>query len=120
MPKKVKGSPKTGGRKKGTPNIRTKEALEIAEELGIDPFRILLQFAQGDWEGLGYTSEVYHKETAEGETTMGFVIPPELRQKAAGEATKYLYPQRKAVELSGDGEKGGFAIVIQDFSKDKK
>lgn len=114
---KPKGHPKSGGRKKGTPNAKTFNAKAIAEELGVDPFRLLLLFASGDFKSLGYEAELYHAEKPDGTVTMGYVITPELRAKCASEATKYLYPQRKAVELSNGAEGDGFAIVIKDYSK---
>ncbi len=120
---KPKGLPKTGGRQKGTPNKGNINAQAIADELGVDPFKILVQFAAGDWEGLGYESEVYivEKEDSDGNVKgmkLTYVIPPELRAKCSQEACKYLYPQRKALELSNEGD-SGFAIVIKDYSKPK-
>lgn len=45
----IKGSPKTGGRKKGTPNKVTADLMKICEEEGLDPFRALIK--------LSFTSE---------------------------------------------------------------
>lgn len=76
---------KTGGRKKGSLN---KLALTVAarlEELGHDPIRGMIAVAQDA------------------------KLPRDLRLKADIELTKYVYPQRKAVEHSG---LGGGAIEI--------
>lgn len=72
------GGPKTGGRKKGTPNKVDKELLDrielaVAEE-GC-PLRVLLKIANGKIES-----------------------DPSTRMKAAGEACKYVYPQKKIVD----------------------
>ena len=97
-----KGDKKTGGRRKGIPNKVTQTLIEKAEELGCNPFEVLIRFANGDWKGLGYDNEVYFKENAQGETKMGYTISPDLRAKCAIEAAKYLYPTRKAVEITGE------------------
>lgn len=94
----MKGA-KTGGRSKGTPNKRTTDAQEIAERLQCDPFEVLCFFAKGDWKGLGYQQKLS--------------IPLEIRAKAAAEASKYLYPQRKAMEHTTGEE--GFKIIIEDY-----
>lgn len=68
-----------------------------AEELGVQPFDILLLFAKGDSEALGYDPDP--------ETGLPPAIPPKYRLAAAQEACKYLYPQLKSVEVTGDAEK---------------
>lgn len=98
------GLPKTGGRKKGSPNKRTRELIERADAIGVDPFEILLRFAKGDWKGLGYESETMTKIAAGGVKVEIERIDPELRMKAAAEAAQYLYPKRKAIELKSDQE----------------
>lgn len=106
---------KTGGRAKGTPNKSTQSLMEKCERLGCDPFEILLRFAMGDWKGLGYEAQQALKQVTEGgEHIYEDVIPPELRQKSAKEASEYLYPKRKAVEISGDEDKG-FRIILEDY-----
>lgn len=82
---------KTGGRQKGTPNKRSLEVDAIAERLGIEPFEILLQFSS---------------DTS---------IDAAIRVKAASEACKYLYAQKRSVEHSTGEE--GFKIVIEDYVK---
>ncbi len=75
---KVPGS----GRQRGTPNKKTKSLEEKVEALGIDPFELLLSFAQGDNQRLNIEE-----------------IPLELRFKAIKEVCSYLYPKRKSVEV---------------------
>lgn len=112
-----KGKPRAenAGRKKGTPNKDSLPLEQKAKELGIDPFEILLRFAAGDWEGLGYDNECYISENAGGSTKIGYTIPPELRSKAAAEASQYLYPKKKALEIASGTD--GIKIVIEDYSK---
>ena len=96
------GRGRIGGRKKGTPNKDKKKLHEKAEELGVDPFEILLLIAKGDWKGLGYVSETVSRVTKEGiEIEIGRI---ELRDRlnAAKEACNYIHPKRKAIEVSSD------------------
>lgn len=92
-----KGNP---GRPRGSFNKHSTQALEIAMRLQIDPFEVLCLFAKGDWKALGYENEVYVKETASGAFTLGYTITPDMRLHAAKEACKYVYAQKKEVELS--------------------
>lgn len=75
---KVEGS----GRQKGTPNKATKTLEDKAESLGIDPFEMLLLFAEGNCEKLKCND-----------------ISADLRFKALKEVCSYLYPKRKSIEL---------------------
>lgn len=98
-----KGGEKTGGRKKGTPNKNSQKLIDRANELGINPFEILLHFAAGNAEEMGMkptltryniTGQPYTIET----------IPVELRQKAAKDACEYIYPKRKSIDIKTDGD----------------
>src|SRR5438128_8957355 len=68
---------KTGGRTAGTPNRKTRDAAELLRSLGCDPIEGMVRIAQDE------------RHT------------PELRGKMFSELARYVYPQRKAVELSG-------------------
>ncbi len=85
---------KLGGRPKGSRNKRNLQ-LEIMAEKFTDPFELLMMFAAGDWKGLGYDSEVYVMENANGATKIGYTISPEMRLVAAKEACQYLYAKKK-------------------------
>lgn len=109
---------KLGGRAKGTPNKKSVLLDEKAKELGVDPFTILLKFAAGDWEGLGYKNEIFVKETADGKGhSLGYTITPEMRLKAAAEACQYLLAKKKAIELTGGED--AIKIIIEDYSSKK-
>lgn len=103
-----------GGRGKGTPNKDTQTLQEKAKELGCDPFVVLMHFAKGDYEALGYR-EYETKTFKDGSTCEMLTISPELRQKSASDAAQYLYPKRKAIEHSGsiDG-----AYTVEDFIRE--
>jgi hypothetical protein len=95
---------KTGGRLPGSLNKKNATLEERAEKLQCDPFEILLKFANGDWEGLGYQNECYFRESKDGQEsiTLGYTIPPDLRLKAASEASKYLFTQKKALQIDSN------------------
>lgn len=97
---------KTGrgkGRPPGARNKRTIDAQTLAAKLGINPLEILLRFADGDWEGLGYESATVTEVTANGMAVEVPVIEPDTRRKAAADATPYLHPRLKNIEHSGPG-----------------
>lgn len=94
-----KGHPKYGGRKKGTPNKTALPLYQKAQELGVDPFVILLLFAKGDWKGLGYESATKMRSGKNGEVIYEDIIGPDHRLKAAAEACQYLHSKRKAIEV---------------------
>jgi hypothetical protein len=75
------------------------EAQAKAEALGIDPFETLLLFAAARWKELGYDSKTKTIYTSEGSSYEVETISPELRVKAAQEATNYILAKRKAIEL---------------------
>lgn len=101
---KPKGLPKSGGRPAGVPNRKTQVLVDKAEELGVDPFEIMLLFAKGDWETLGYPQEKYIKSITEMGSVEEFHVTPEARLSAAEKACQYLYAKRKAIEHSNDDE----------------
>lgn len=108
---------KSGGRIKGTPNKDSAPVTAVAARLGIDPFEVLLRFAMGDWKNLGYETEQYISSANENGTFYKWTIDPAVRMKAAAEASQYLYPKKKALELSADSENAGIKIIIEDYSK---
>jgi hypothetical protein len=115
---KEKGSIKTGGRKKGTPNQKTRDARDLMERLGVDPLEFLFLTIKEDWKALGYESRYETKVLKDGGTIEVPVIEFSSRLTAAKEAAKYVYPQTKALEMtSGDGE--GFVIKIEDYGSKK-
>ena len=96
--------PRHGGRAKGTPNKRTSEIRQKAEELGVDPFIILLLYAKRDWQALGFESGTVIRTTSKGDTFDEDRITAKMQLDAAAEACQYLEAKRKAIEHSGSIE----------------
>lgn len=73
--------------------VSTLELQIRAEELGVDPFEVLLLFAKGDGEALGLPVD----------PSTGRNVSPnqKLQFAAAAEACKYMFPQLKSTEMSG-------------------
>lgn len=93
--------PGQGGRPRGAFNASTRRAKELSEKLGIDPIHILLLFAAGDWESLGYNGKYETKGyTKQGQEIMGLTIEPTVRCKAAAEVAQYIAPKLKAIEYT--------------------
>lgn len=115
-PGPAKGSPKNGGRKKGTPNKDCIPAQELCEKLGIDPLEVLLRATAGDWEGLGYTSEMVTK-IIDGAPVYVERIPLEMRVNAARAALPYIRPQRKAIEWKGNDGESPFGALAEAMAK---
>ena len=111
-----KGNKESKGRPKGSKNIRTFNAEELASRMDVDPLEILIHFATGNYKALGYENECYFKEGPSGEIKMGYVISPELRASSAEKACRYLYSQKQAVALTA-GADTGIKIEIVDYSK---
>ena len=68
-----------GGRKAGTPNRRTVELAERLQQLGCDPIEGMARLAMNE------------------------ELSPELRGRMYAELAQYVFPKRRAAELSGPG-----------------
>ena len=107
--------PKTGGRKKGTPNKRTFIVEELAAKFDLDPVEVLLMVACGDWKGLGYDAAQKISYSNAGIEFVEDNIKLSERVSAAKEVAKYLYAQKQSVAINtGDG---GIKIIVEDYSK---
>lgn len=95
------------GRPKGSKNKNKTRVQELAEKLGVEPFQILLHFATGDWKALGYTTGTSTRYSTSGEPYEVDLISPKDRLFAASEACNYMYPKRKAVDLSHELDVSG-------------
>jgi hypothetical protein len=113
-----KGHKKEGGRKKGSPNRKTLVIEELVARLDVDPLEVLLLFTKGDWKALGYESESIICYNSAGVEYSKLTILPEHRISAAKEAVKYLYSQKKSVDISSNSEEG-FKIMVQDYTVKK-
>jgi hypothetical protein len=89
-----KGHKKLGGRKAGTPNKATQSLMDKCEAKGLDVFEALIDVAQDGAKNF------------------------EWRFAALKELAQYLYPKRKAIEVSTpsavEQEAERFAALSQD------
>lgn len=102
------------GRPKGAKNKRNLLVETIADRFKTHPFEILMHFANGDWQALGYDNECYVMENASGGTKIGYTITPEMRLSATKEACQYLISKRKE-EPEEDN-----SIEVMDIEEKKK
>lgn len=101
----AKGKPKTGGRKKGTPNKVNSEIADLLDRLGCNPIEGLARIANGERLKCGVSTIAGYAEEE---------IMPTFAQrlKAYTELAEYAAPKRKAVEF-GPGEGGKVTLVIE-------
>lgn len=92
----AKGKPKDpgSGRKKGTLNKNTQDLMAKCEARGVDVFDCLLEYV----------------------TTPSTM---ELRLSALKELCQYLYPKRKALEVSGIDGSNIIEVVVRDYTAKK-
>lgn len=103
---------KTGGRQKGTPN---KINSTLDELIGTyTPVPKLVAIIERDYKLLGIEEFIFI-EKAEGEVKAQPTITIDIQLQAIKELMKYMYPQKKALELSG-GE-NAIKLVIEDYTK---
>jgi hypothetical protein len=116
----VKGQPKVpgSGRGKGTKDFKTLTAEHLVKKLGVDPLHILMLFAKGDWKKLGYKAESTICYNSAGIEYTKLTIQPETRVAAAKEAVKYLYSQKKAIEVSHSDN--ALNVNVYDYLGKKK
>ena len=111
------GTPKTGGRKKGTPNKRSNQLLDVLEAAGYDPEKDNPLV----WMLRVYTGEVTMPVVCTEITINGPVavvndvpLEPALRVRCMTEFAQYIYPKRKAIEVSGpDGGEIPVTAIIR-------
>lgn len=84
-----RGHPKTGGRKSGTPNKRTFDAVTKLEDLACDPLEVLAALARNK--------------------------SAPLRLRACAELMQYIYPKRKAVEFVPAPDTGIVTVTLEQL-----
>lgn len=99
-PGKKPGSPKTGGRQKGTPNKNKSEFLELLNEAAAEVAKRstnpeVKNLAKNGLNPLFELTEIYFELKALGAAAMG------PRQEILVKTLEYSYPKKKAVEVSG-------------------
>jgi hypothetical protein len=87
---KPKGLPKTGGRKRGTPNKKSAAMIEAVEKNGITPLEYLLDVMRKPYPK---DADAATKVTIDG-----------MRFEAAKAAAPYVHPRLSAVETGKPGD----------------
>lgn len=142
------GTPKTGGRKKGTPNKRTLEVAQRLEELGSDPIVGMTEFAKGsitcfhcDEKGLVSVDQYFtimkikmldelQQRTPEQRSepeikcpycrgTKKRALDDSLILKARSELMQYIAPKRKAVDINHSHDKT-WEDFLEELNADDK
>jgi|ERR1700679_932363 hypothetical protein len=112
-----KGNKEGKGRAKGSKNRTVQIVEELVTRLDVDPLEILMLFAKGDWKALGYDASSTIAYTSAGIEYEKPTISTDNRIQAATSAVKYIYSQKKAIELSNQVESEGFKIIVEDYTK---
>jgi hypothetical protein len=135
---KGKEKPKTGGRKKGTPNKRTVEFLKILEETNFCPTRAQIRIYRRAAKAYdGFTDKAF-KALEEAETSeeklaaLGLLAKLSehaptylaIAQRSSAELMQYAQPKRKSIEIKppsdGDEEAGGVLIFLPPNGRERK
>lgn len=111
--------PDGAGNPKGNKIKRSKEAEEVAERLGVNPFELLLLYAKGDFETLGLPQYTTVSVTKDGEPIDKLTIGAELRQKSAKDACDYLFPKLKSIEHTGQNGADLFSKLLSEINGSK-
>lgn len=98
--------PRDSGRRPGQPNRDTLRLKELVDRLGCDPIEVLARVAMGDAVGLGLLPVGSPAADAQ------LALPISLRVKAASELAGYIWPKRKALEVSMDEVPTGGVMVV--------
>lgn len=119
MAKKGSAKAKGSGRKAGTPNKRSEDTMALADrvinETGCHPLEVLLRGAAGDWKFFGFKE----KSLMIGKAVVRDNITFEDRIECAEKAAKYVSPQLRAIEHSGQLKTGGLlAGVLEELDQE--
>ena len=127
------GTTKTGGRIKGSTNKKTLEVIDTLAKLKCDPIEGMAKIAMDDRSALDKKSQKIVKELrvllkSKPDLLEFFEMvlaswkgyAPELRAKMYSELAQYVFPKRKAVELSTDPNNPIAVQVIERTIVDPK
>lgn len=105
------------GRKKGVLNRKTEHIFEICDRHKFDPIEILIYVSKNDWESLGYDSAECEKIGLGGVVAKEDRITLTLRVDAAKKLCEFMYPKRKAIEISGNDDENPVTLAYLPKSK---
>ena len=111
---------KKGGRQKGTPNKSTEHIFKLCEKHDFDPVEVLILLAKKDWEGLGYSREFIERQGFQGHVIEEPVISTDHALDATKTLVAYMYPKRKAIEITNDDKNTGVIFMAYDPKNMKK
>ena len=95
MPRGSLPGERRGGRAPGTPNRATAEVSDRLAALGFDPIAAMVAIATDPAADLT------------------------LRGRMASELAAYVYPKRRAIDLTAETESPGITVVIRRFTEDE-
>jgi hypothetical protein len=102
-------SPKS---RKGIPNKDVSFIIETCERLKCDPVEILCYVANGDWKSLGYKGPTQQQVGMGGVKVEVPVIQLDHRIDSAKKLMDFIYPKRKAIEITDpSGNDKGFVLA---------
>ena len=107
----LKGTPKTGGRKKGTPNKATAERQAQVAATGKTPLSIMLENARlADAEAQRLTAVLFGPDAPQGEEAVALMSEMwkfrDAAQRYAKEAAPYVHPKLAAIQHEHRSEDG--------------
>lgn len=108
-------APKSGGRKKGTPNKITFDLIQTLREKGFDPAAALVECHVE-------AMKLYKRRQAATNGAFGGSAL-DTATRAAGDLMEFVYPKRKAIELTGkDGDDlfQSFTAMVKGIADRKK
>ena len=107
----LKGTPKTGGRKKGTPNKATAERQAQVAATGKTPLSIMLENMRlADAEAQSLTAILFGPDAPQGEEAVALMSEMwkfrDAAQRYAKEAAPYVHPKLAAIQHEYRSEDG--------------
>ena len=100
---------KTGGRKKGTPNKVTMDAIQQLKDAGYEPIVRHLEIVEESWK-------VYNAKKKQ-RNQVGAASALDVAERANNNLMKYVYPARRAVEHTGKDGKPLAALTLPELIK---
>jgi hypothetical protein len=102
-------------RTKGSKNVKSYDAYELATRLKVDPLEFMLRMIDGDHKYFGFDTANKVSYTNAGIEFEEPNLKMADRVQCAKEAAKYLYSAKTAVQVSTGPE--GLVMVVKDYSK---
>lgn len=105
-------------RPKGIANKKTDYFFDACGKLKHDPVEFNIRVAQNDWKSLGYEERTYTVHTKSGGSYEQDYITVADRITANNKLLDFMFPKRKAIELTSPAdEKDGVIFMAYDPKK---